>query len=239
MYVFIGTGRSGSSLMFKLLQASKKFRDNAQSNTEPKGIADYIKSHYPSIKLKKVLSYLPKSKIKHILAKVPEFALIPELLTEKIDSKIIFIDRNLTDTIKSHMALRWMKQVVMTLGDGIKDKMVELGFISESELENPMLVDIAYLGLLRYRMKASKKVMVINFDEWMNNFKSVTGKVYDFLGIDYNKRLTDEWEILRKTKQQFSMRDFNNPENYKWDSIELEDIYVKRIKKIEGLIKNQ
>ncbi len=241
-YVLIGTSRSGSSLMFRLLQASGKFIDNAQSNTEPKNIAEYIRLNYPLIEIEIILAYLPMSEDKTILAKSPEFALIPKLLIKNINSKLIFIDRDIVNSIKSHITQNCVRRFPKLLNDGIKKEVVELGFISKNELDNPMLLDIAYFGLFKYNIyevAKRKNVIIINFDEWMNNFKSVTSKVYDFIGIDYDDELKDKWEILKKIKQQSSMRDFNNPGNYKWDSIKLKDIYIERIKKIEGLIKNQ
>jgi len=209
--IFILGGRSGTSLMLRLLARTLHLRGWKKNNIREPGITrDKIRKTYPNIPMSIFDDYQENFQI----IKLPHFDFIIDLIIKKYNNPIfIVMDRKVSDIISSYKGTRFSKlewaKTEMSLSKGIKSDMIK---IADKQLDDDLEAYEVWLRLSRrLREKYLKNydknnIFYIDFDEFMSNFEVVMRELSKFLDI---RPMMSKWNRLRRKKWSPSAKGIN------------------------------
>ena len=203
MRVLICNGRAGSTLMYAILYNSGFFKHDAPEvrGYEINNLPPEIFRKYPDVDMEFIESQFPKAE--NILVKIPEFSLIVDKLINN-DTKIIVINRNLEDCVRSQLATKSEHKVKYSIErnteGGLIKEMKELNLIENENDEVDLTIGLHALFHIKQNEPKHENIFYVDFNEWMENFVEVNKKIYDFLGIKYDDKEIEKWINTKNTK---------------------------------------
>lgn len=218
--LFILGGRSGTTLMQKLImlsyefdnwhrgkdaQAIRKAKDKRTIMRTPTQVpyrnAWTIYENYPNVP-KSILNPMKN----HNLAKLPEFDLIIDMIIERFKTpKFIILERDL-DSIVSSYEKTFGRDIAKMIfkHEGCREECKKLlGTYPKKNTPNDKKIWWKWLIKTReekikeYEQEHPENVLRINFDVFMKNFRKTMRRVSKFLGIKPTIKL---WCLMREIK---------------------------------------
>lgn len=225
--IFILGGRSGTSLMLRLLTKGVRLKDWNKRGGEPSYLRSLIRKTYPNVPI----NCFDKFNNDFQVVKLPHFDFIIDKIIEKYKNPIfIVMNRKIEDMVNSYKnthfsTLRYNKEGEITksneynvigwasnemyCSEGITTAMKEFNGL---EIENDIDAFRVWLELTKHlredNLRCYNKNLIfrIEFDEFMNNFEKVMIKLSKFLMI---KPRMNKWLFLRKKKFSPSAKGIN------------------------------
>lgn len=207
--VFILGGRSGTSLMLRLLVKPYNIRGWSKKNKgtrEPKKTRVKIRKYYPKVPLSIFDDYEDDFQV----VKLPHFDLIVDKIIKRYKNPVfIVMDRNTEDIMYSYRNTRFSNKKFsggfvgwanneMAKGPGIKKAMEEFAGrkIKNDDDGFRIWVDMCKQKREEFLKNYPKELIFrIEFDDFMENFHKVMHRLCEFLGL---KPKPNQWDKLRR-----------------------------------------
>lgn len=200
--IFILGGRSGTSLMLKILIKSG-LRNYHEKPKEPEDLRRIIRSNYPNVPIRMFNSGRKDWQV----TKLPDYDFVIDKIIKRFKNPLfILMDRNVHDTVSSYIGVGW-EDAIKDILDENHNLMKEMVKVFRRKPENridSLWMWETWMRLLRKKhLKGynKKNIFYLNFNYWMMNFDKVMKGLAKFLNIQPRLQF---WRKLREIKASAS-----------------------------------
>lgn len=207
MKTFILGGRSGTSTLAKLLQASGMHLWSTVGTTEPPYMQAAIYKNAGTKAGEKKIKKAFAINDSWNLAKLPEFSFCLPLIDELYpNSQFILMARSLEDRMESTINMGWHYQISDRVhGTKNLQKLIEetTGDIPGDDPVTNATLYFMTLDILtaKFLAKKSKNVCVVNYGDFNRDFPAAMRVIANFLGISFFQNI-DTWKKIKAIPQQ-------------------------------------